>query len=322
MCYALEPLRAAGIRLVYYLNDIYALAKTKEEMKFHSQTGLAETYARILGFTFNTKAMKASVPQSKLTKLTTRIKPLQEKALYFCRWIARLRQDDINNTSNWQSTAIYQISSERPDKEPSSTAPELKEEETDLSIDVKELKIIEFALQLHAREFEGALIKIFSDNIMALNRSIKWQEKAAVRMETTIQVLQDDARNLGSSKVRCLRNESEHISTLALESEPRPTSRSDQCMEQRVEGNRPIFAPILETSTKSTTKNEDRQRQESCVDRTKLAKPVLVTDGPKTKLSPANELQDLQTMVLDCMAIIRWYQAKKQNLKSVSVEYS
>ncbi|KAG1466095.1 hypothetical protein G6F46_000787 [Rhizopus delemar] len=315
MCYALEPLRAAGIRLVYYLNDICALAKTKEEMKFHSQTGL---------------------------------------------------QNDINNTSNWQSTAIYQISSERPDKEPSSTAPELgddlfaitrklegdalvvtassspqwtannigvtsrhvetadyrKEEETDLSINVKELKIIEFALQLHAREFEGALIKIFSDSIMALNRSIKWQEKAAVRMETTIQVLQDDARNLGSSKVRCLRNESEHMSTLVLESEPRPTSRSDQCMEQRVEGNRPVFAPILETSTKTTTKNEDRQRQESCVDRTKLTKPVLVTDGPKTKLSPANELQDLQTMVLDCMAIIRWYQAKKQNLKSVSVEYS
>lgn len=50
----------------------------------------AETYARILGFTFNTKAMKASVPQSKLTKLTTRIKQLQEKAMYSCRWIARL----------------------------------------------------------------------------------------------------------------------------------------------------------------------------------------------------------------------------------------
>ncbi|KAG1050237.1 hypothetical protein G6F43_007473 [Rhizopus delemar] len=92
-------------------------------------------------------------------------------------------------------------------------------------------------------------------------------------------------------------------------------------MVQKVEGNWPIFAPTLEIGAKSTTENGDRQRQESCVDRTKLVKPVLVTDGSKTKLNPANELQDLQTMVLDCITIIRRYQAKNQNLKSVSVDY-
>lgn len=60
------------------------------------------------------------------------------------------------------------------------TADYRKEEETDLSINVKELKIIEFALQLHAREFEGALIKIFSDSIMALKYANK-PEGTAIR---------------------------------------------------------------------------------------------------------------------------------------------
>lgn len=53
------------------------------------------------------------------------------------------------------------------------TADYRKEEETDLSMNVKELKIIDFTLQLHAREFEGALIKIFSDNITALKYANK-----------------------------------------------------------------------------------------------------------------------------------------------------
>ncbi|KAG1042554.1 hypothetical protein G6F43_011873 [Rhizopus delemar] len=189
------------------------------------------------------------------------------------------------------------------------TADYRKEEEKDLSINVRELKTIAFALQHHAREFEGVLIKIFSNNITTL----KYANKSG---RTSIRGYKNwfgSSRNsrkvqsLGtvSTHSRCLRNESEHMSTSVLESEPRPTSRSDLCMEPTVEGNRPIFAPILETGTKSITENEDRQHQESCVDRTKLAKPVLVTDGSKTKLNPANELQDLQTMILDCMTIIR-----------------
>lgn len=40
--------------------------------------------------------------------------------------------------------------------------------EKEQSINVRELKTILFALKLHAKKYEGAVIKIFSDNITAL----------------------------------------------------------------------------------------------------------------------------------------------------------
>lgn len=42
MRHALEPLRAAGIRLVYYLDDICVLAKFKEETRTYSQMVLQQ----------------------------------------------------------------------------------------------------------------------------------------------------------------------------------------------------------------------------------------------------------------------------------------
>ncbi|KAG1224044.1 hypothetical protein G6F67_009564 [Rhizopus microsporus] len=51
MRYALEPLRARGIRLVYYLDDICVLAKTKEEIQVHSQMVLQQLTN--LGFLIN-----------------------------------------------------------------------------------------------------------------------------------------------------------------------------------------------------------------------------------------------------------------------------
>ena len=109
MRYALEPLRARGIRLVYYLDDICVLAKTKEEIQVHSQMVLQQltnlgfliNYEKsdlepkhtqeFLGFNFNTKTMKISVPQIILSKLITRIRQLLKKTTtYSCRWIASL----------------------------------------------------------------------------------------------------------------------------------------------------------------------------------------------------------------------------------------
>ncbi|KAG1138405.1 hypothetical protein G6F37_011354 [Rhizopus arrhizus] len=59
----------------------------------------------------------------------------------------------------------------------------------------------------------------------------------------------------------------------------------------------------------------------NCVDRAELAKPLLVAGGSETELNPNNELQDLQAMALDCMAVIRWYQEKEQNLTSIAMGY-
>jgi predicted RNA binding protein YcfA (HicA-like mRNA interferase family) len=110
MRFALEPLRAKGIRLAYYLDDICLLTRTKEEMKRNSrevlhqltslgfivnhQKGNLETkhVQEFLGFTFNSKQMQISVPQKKMSKLMSRIKQLfkNPEMTYSCRWMASL----------------------------------------------------------------------------------------------------------------------------------------------------------------------------------------------------------------------------------------
>ncbi|KAG1169562.1 hypothetical protein G6F36_012061 [Rhizopus arrhizus] len=219
------------------------------------------------------------------------------------------------------------------------TAGYWKEEEKDLLINVRELKTIAFVPQHHEREFEGVLIKIFSNNITALKYAKKsreetaslWlqelalevqeivvkhnlqpPEKTTIRIETTTQVLQYGTRNVESPKARCLRNEREYTSTSALESEPRPTSRSDQCMEPTVDENSLIFASILETDTKNTMETEGRQRYGSCIEHADLTKSALVAGGSEREFNLTNELQALQTMVLNHMTVIRWYQTNQK----------
>ena len=92
MRFALEPLRKQGIRLVYYLDDVCLLAKTKEEMETNVKIvishlqylGFIINYKKIklqpahcqefLGFLFNTKTMKIAAPKRKLEAIYLRIK--------------------------------------------------------------------------------------------------------------------------------------------------------------------------------------------------------------------------------------------------------
>lgn len=109
MRYAVEPLRKKGIRLVYYLDDICLVAKSKKEMN----TNVAETLEHLknlgflinykksnlqpqrlqefLGFQFNTSTMTIELPQQKLKKIISRIRQVKKSTTTFsCRWIASL----------------------------------------------------------------------------------------------------------------------------------------------------------------------------------------------------------------------------------------
>lgn len=108
MKYAIEPLRKDGIRLVYYLDDICILAKTKAEMNIlthrirlhlenlvfminYSKSMLLPVKSQeFLGFQFNTKKMEISVPSMKINNLLKKIKQLRTTPLRTCRWIAGL----------------------------------------------------------------------------------------------------------------------------------------------------------------------------------------------------------------------------------------
>lgn len=108
MRYAIEPLRQEGIRLVYYLDDICLLGKSKEELTTTSQKVIAHLQKlgfiinmeksvlipsqmqEFLGFQFNTKKMKITVPIQKINRLLQRIKQASQPVQRSCRWIAGL----------------------------------------------------------------------------------------------------------------------------------------------------------------------------------------------------------------------------------------
>ena len=112
MKFAIEPMRQLGIRLVYYLDDICILDSTKTEAINHIQKvvshlerlGFLISYQKsvptplqqqeFLGFVFNTKTMKISVPIKKLTKLMRRLKQAMnhQPTQYNCRWYACLME--------------------------------------------------------------------------------------------------------------------------------------------------------------------------------------------------------------------------------------
>jgi hypothetical protein len=91
MRYAIEPLRQEGIRLVYYLDDICLLGKSKEELTTTSQKVIAHLQKlgfiihmersvlipsqmqEFLGFQFNKKKMNITVPIQKINRLLQRI---------------------------------------------------------------------------------------------------------------------------------------------------------------------------------------------------------------------------------------------------------
>ena len=92
MGYAIEPLNYQGICLVYYLDDICLLSRSKEDLLKTTQTVIRHLKSlgfiinegksiltpsqtqEFLGFQFNIKAMKITVPSPKINNLLQRIK--------------------------------------------------------------------------------------------------------------------------------------------------------------------------------------------------------------------------------------------------------
>ena len=108
MRYAVEPLRRQGIRMVYYLDDICILEQSKEKLvqitnymiQHLESLGfiinkkksclIPQKKQDYLGFKFNTKTMKISLPQEKLNKLMTRVRQAELQKKRSCRWVASL----------------------------------------------------------------------------------------------------------------------------------------------------------------------------------------------------------------------------------------
>lgn len=108
MRYAIESLREKGIRLIYYLDDICIMEKSKEKMKqtvnlirqhleglgflINKEKSVFEpkTTQEYLGFLFNTRTMTMSLSQGKIDKLLQHLRQAEKSTVRSCRWIASL----------------------------------------------------------------------------------------------------------------------------------------------------------------------------------------------------------------------------------------
>lgn len=278
MRYAIEPLRKLGIRMVYYLDDLCVVAKTKEGMKTNTQTildhlqklgflinweksQLDPKYTQeFLGFKFQTQSMTIKVPKEKMKNLAAKLRQLQTSTSpKSCRWIAsligkmtamipaigdallhtRYLQRDLaksleTNHHQWErpctltarsqedvswwlkyaqeknGLAIRKHTTRRPSVTiyvdasdtgwgVSSTMVNTHgfwtKTEKEVSINVRELKTILFALQLHKEKFRNCAIKILSDSMTALKYVKKSGGTASIKLQELAIEIQDLCNN-------------------------------------------------------------------------------------------------------------------------------
>ncbi|KAG1107125.1 hypothetical protein G6F42_016481 [Rhizopus arrhizus] len=105
---AVEPLRAQGIRLIYYLDNFCILEKSKHKMmntvhlvmnhlrelgfliNMEKSVITPSKIQEFLGFKINSRDMQISLPQVKINKILQRIKQVEKTPRRSCRWIASL----------------------------------------------------------------------------------------------------------------------------------------------------------------------------------------------------------------------------------------
>ncbi|CEI93563.1 hypothetical protein RMCBS344292_07794 [Rhizopus microsporus] len=140
-------------------------------------------------------------------------------------------------------------------------------------------------------------------------------------MEAVQTFFQDNSRNVGASTIGCICYEREHKIALVLEPKPGSTSRSHQRLEPTLDENRFVFASSLEVHSESIKEVEIRSSEENGFYHAELEEPILVANGPTAKSDDANNVQDMQAMVLGRMSIIRKFQQQEQELAENVMEF-
>ncbi|KAG1037169.1 hypothetical protein G6F43_012917 [Rhizopus delemar] len=130
MRHALEPLRAIGIRLVYYLDDICVVARTKEEMEDHTQMIL--TQLTNLGFLIDYEKSDLipkhhSANQDIETDFTDKTTAEEQATIFLLMDCWSFGENDSNDPSNWRSIASCGTYTKGSSEQPSPEQPKLGE---------------------------------------------------------------------------------------------------------------------------------------------------------------------------------------------------
>ncbi|KAG1063729.1 hypothetical protein G6F41_010576 [Rhizopus arrhizus] len=187
------------------------------------------------------------------------------------------------------------------------------QQEKELSINVRELTTILFALQLHAQNAKNCSIKIFTDNITALkyvtkaggtssvllqDLAIKIQEiinqhnlqtkNSSLRVEATQEMVSTDTEEMGETNNRRLCGKTQQPIAPVLESQSGSSSKCSRRLSANLAQEGFVPSPSVETHSQSASHVQETTREGSDFGDTVLEDSVLVSHGtPVDKRSPS-----------------------------------
>ncbi|KAG1369239.1 hypothetical protein G6F61_012504 [Rhizopus arrhizus] len=187
------------------------------------------------------------------------------------------------------------------------------QQEKELSINVRELTTILFALQLHAQNAKNCSIKIFTDNITTLkyvtkaggtssvllqDLAIKIQEiinqhnlqtkNSSLRVEATQEMVSTDTEEMGETNNRRLCGKTQQPIAPVLESQSGSSSKCSRRLSANLAQEGFVPSPSVETHPQSASHVQETTREGSDFGDTVLEDSVLVSHGtPVDKRSPS-----------------------------------
>ncbi|KAG1041600.1 hypothetical protein G6F43_012070 [Rhizopus delemar] len=141
MRHALEPLRATGIRLVYYLDDICVVV-FDQLRKERSDT---QTCTRLLGFYVQHKnnENQRSTNQDIETDFTDKTIAEEQATIFLPMDCGPFRENDSNDPSNWRSITACETYTKGSSDQPSPEQPKLGEKLPDVNSEFEGTRLVE-----------------------------------------------------------------------------------------------------------------------------------------------------------------------------------
>ncbi|KAG1044720.1 hypothetical protein G6F43_011417 [Rhizopus delemar] len=179
------------------------------------------------------------------------------------------------------------------------------DEDKKWSINVRELKAIKFALQMHAASYQGQTMQVYSDNITALKDTkfmqptptdsdlptcswggehgsgqVEPNEEASTRIQPTQEGLQANTADMADPiDGGCVRLASESQVEEVLELDTRCKGREDRCIPTTMAKNGIVFTPTMEVGPMGFEEDSGRSGETMCAGDTIMDNAALVANG-------------------------------------------
>ncbi|CEP16050.1 hypothetical protein [Parasitella parasitica] len=309
--YALEPIRNYGIRLVYFLYDIYILDQEKKRLKESAYRIML--HLESLGFVVN-KNKSVLTPQQvqdylgftsfatkKTNNLRQRLKQAQQETTRPYRWMAGMmgKQDDSHDPRSEGGASTYQISTKGLNEINKGTIPKLGSTISLFNTSKREGPVVvtesiptERAPNTTGKNEESSHKNIHEQLGDGLGGRISIPQDARLldrKRETTIhQFFTDSTTSIkyttksGGTASPILQEVAIKIQEICNEFnnlKPDPEARAVNTFQQTLLKRKSILLYTLEVNSKSTTADKESTVGEGGPDHTKLAHSILVSDG-------------------------------------------